>query len=120
MGSGSRLRMLDDPRRYSNCGCLIGDVHQYQGEGADLAVIADPDASQNLGIGAKLDVIANPRNGAVDVAIAYRHALAQRAVAADDHVGMDDDGAKVPDSQPRADVCRDRQRDAGGSLDQSI
>ena len=62
-------------------------------------MVADADSAEYLGVGAKLDVVANRRHGATLMTIADRHALAQGAVGADHHLGVNKDIAEMPDPQ---------------------
>ena len=67
-----------------------------------FAPLPDPHAAEHLRVGPQLHVVLEHRHRPVVVAVADRHALAERAVGADLRVGVDEDVAEVVDPQARA------------------
>lgn len=74
--------LADRPCRCTHHSCGSGDIVKHDGVGADARVVADPDAAQNLGAGAYVDMVADPRHIRI-VSYAERHLLEDHAVYAD-------------------------------------
>jgi hypothetical protein len=105
------LRFLSDHRR--SC----GDVVHHNRQTADLRTVAYVHWSEDLGIRADLDIVANdwarpPRN-----AVAYGDPVYQRAIPPDDGGAIDHYLPAMEDSQPTADRCLARQGYAAPTLD---
>src|SRR5262249_8009505 len=94
----------------------VGDILEHHRQRPDAAVVADADAAEHLRIGAELDVVPDARNRAAGAPVADRHSLAQRAVGANDDLGVNEDVAKMPDAQARPDLHGLRQADAERGL----
>lgn len=105
-----------DAGRLADCGCIIGNIRQYHRHRADPAAIADMEFPQNLGVGAKIDVIAQYRRSFSFATVADSYALSQGAVLADNSRAINENASEMPDAQAFSDGARFRQAYASHRL----
>lgn len=109
---------IDNPGRITHDSATIWHVHQDDRHRTDSGTIADTYAPQQLSIGANINVIANQGDRSVSNPIADGNALAQSAITADDHTGVDKNVAKMVDTQTTTNLRVVRQTYASQSFDQ--
>jgi hypothetical protein len=89
--------------RGTDCRTAIGHILQYDRHGAYTTVISYRDSAKYLRVSADVHVITQYRHRTVDMAIPNRYTLAQGTIGADFYLGMNENIAKMPNTQTCAD-----------------
>src|SRR5882757_3521914 len=109
---------FDHSRRNPSDHCELRNIPNDHGIGANDHVIADADAPEHLGTGAKLDTVPDRRGsqGVVGARVANCDAVTDQAVIAHHGIAMDDNASMVLDAQAPANARRRADDDAAGHL----
>src|SRR6266567_2561274 len=119
--SGNRHRVESVPRHNARRLPDRGGSWRYVGEdqrhGADLAIVADADVSQELRISAQFHIVAKDRGTAPVFPVSDGHALPQRTVLAQYGIRIEEHVTEVPNPQALSDGAGFRQADSRQGLD---